>query len=138
MQGYVNLAYDYPVLGAFWTVMWIFLWVIWLIVLFRAVADVFRAHDMKGWTKCAWLLFMLIVPFIGVLCYVVVHGADMGKRDIEQQKEWLKARDATLRDYSAAQNPQDHAEQLAKISELRTKGDLTEAEFQQAKAKILQ
>ena len=63
MGSYVNLAYDYPVLGAFWTVMWIFLWVMWIFLLFRVIVDVFRDDSMNGWAKTGWLLFTIVLPF---------------------------------------------------------------------------
>lgn len=135
MDGTVYLAYDYPVLGAFWTVMWIFLWVMWLLLLFRIIVDIFRDHEMNGWAKAAWLLFVLIIPFLGVLVYVIVRGRDMGKREVQQAREQQEAFNAYIR--QTAKEGGTTTDELARLSELKAKGDLTEEEFQQAKQKLL-
>ncbi|MFE3328767.1 PLDc N-terminal domain-containing protein [Streptomyces sp. NPDC059176] len=134
MGGTVYLAYDYPVLGAFWTVMWIFLWVMWLILLFRVIMDLFRDHEMNGWAKAAWLLFVLIVPFLGVLVYVIVRGRDMGKREVQQAREQQEAFNDYIRQTAKGSGTTD---ELARLSELKAKGDLSDEEFQQAKQKLL-
>ncbi|MEV1050229.1 SHOCT domain-containing protein [Streptomyces sp. NPDC049887] len=130
----VYLAYDYPVLGAFWTVMWIFLWVVWLVLLFRVFVDIFRDHEMSGWAKAAWLIFMLLIPFLGVLVYVIVRGRDMGKREIQHAQEQQEAFNAYIRQTAKDAGPGD---ELARLSELKAKGDLSEEEFQRAKDKLL-
>ncbi|TJZ42220.1 SHOCT domain-containing protein [Streptomyces piniterrae] len=134
MDAYVTIAYDYPVLGAFWTVMWIFLWVMWLMVLFRVIADVFRDRKLSGWAKFGWLLFVLLIPFLGVLVYVIARGKGMGEREIQHARHQQEAFDAYVRE--AAGKP-GGADELAKLSELKAKGDLSEAEFERAKEKIL-
>ncbi|MFF4369196.1 SHOCT domain-containing protein [Streptomyces sp. NPDC001594] len=134
----VDLAYDYPVLGAFWTVMWIFLWVMWLILLFRVVVDVFRDHAMSGWVKAAWLIFLFLIPFLGVLVYVIVRGRDMGKREIKHVQEQQEAFNAYIRETAASPSPaKATADDLVKLSDLRAKGELSEEEFRQAKEKLL-
>lgn len=137
MAGDLVLAYDYPVLGAFWTVMWIFLWIIWLMLLFRIIIDIFRDHEMSGWAKTAWLLFVLIIPFLGVLVYVIVRGNQMGKREIRHAQEQQAAVDTYIRETAGSPDAGSGADELAKLSELKAKGDLSEEEFQRAKAKIL-
>ncbi|TQK45548.1 phospholipase D-like protein [Streptomyces sp. SLBN-118] len=137
MAGDLVLAYDYPVLGAFWTVMWIFLWIMWLMLLFRVIIDLFRDHEMNGWAKTGWLLFVLIIPFLGVLVYVLVRGKDMGKRDVRQAQEQQAAMDDYIRETAGAGGTKGGADELAKLSELKARGDLSEAEFQAAKEKIL-
>jgi len=135
MDGYMFLAYDYPVLGAFWTVMWIFLWIFWLALLFRIIADIFRDHDMGGWAKTGWLLFVLVIPFLGVFVYVIARGKDMGKREIRHAQEQQEAFNAYIR--KAATGDGTPGDDLAKLSDLKAKGELSEAEFQRAKEKIL-
>jgi len=78
------LAYDYPLLGVFWTMLIFFLWVAWLVVLFRVFADIFRSHQMGGFAKALWSIFVLFVPFLGVFIYLIVHGKDMTQRDIAE------------------------------------------------------
>ncbi|MER5811842.1 SHOCT domain-containing protein [Streptomyces sp. NPDC002033] len=136
MDASVYLAYDYPVLGAFWTVMWIFLWVLWLILLFRIIVDLFRDHEMNGWLKAVWLLFLLLIPFLGVLVYVIARGKNMGRREIKHAQEQQEALNSYIRETAGTTGKNTTAE-LARLSELKAKGDLTEAEFQQAKQKLL-
>ena len=78
------LAADYPFLDIVGTMLIFFAWVIWFWILIRVLVDVFRRHDISGWGKAGWTLFMIVVPFLGVLIYLIAHGQDMGKRDIEQ------------------------------------------------------
>ena len=80
------LAYDYPLLGLFWTFLWFFIWIAWIVLLFRVFADLFRNHEMSGWGKALWSIFVILVPFLGVLVYRIAHGHDMQKRDIETAK----------------------------------------------------
>ncbi|MFD9225227.1 SHOCT domain-containing protein [Streptomyces sp. NPDC060064] len=135
MDGDLVLAYDYPVLGAFWTVMWIFLWVMWLMLLFRIIIDIFRDHEMSGWAKTGWLIFVLIIPFLGVLVYVIARGKDMGKRELEHAQAQRSAMDSYIRETAGGAGA--GVDQLAKLSELKAKGDISEAEFERAKEKLL-
>lgn len=136
MDGSVYLAYDYPVLGAFWTVMWIFLWVMWLFLLFRIVVDVFRDHEMGGWAKAAWLVFLILIPFLGVLVYVIARGKYMGKREIQHAQEQQEAFNAYIRETAKAPGKAT-ADDLFRLSELKARGELSEEEYQQAKQKLL-
>ncbi|GAA2652582.1 SHOCT domain-containing protein [Streptomyces lunalinharesii] len=135
MAGHVNLAYDYPVLGAFWTAMWVFLWIMWVILLFRVVLDVFRDDTMNGWAKAGWLVFVLVLPFLGVFVYVVVRGRDMGRREQQHVRAQREEVERYLRD--TAGTGTSAADQLAKLSEIRARGDLSDEEFARAKEKIL-
>ena len=78
------LAYDYPILGLFWTMFIFFLWFAWLMLLFRVFADIFRSPDMGGGLKALWSIFVILVPFLGVLVYVIVRGHSMTEHDIDQ------------------------------------------------------
>jgi len=128
------LAYDYPLLGVFWTMLYFFLWVIWLILLFRVIGDVFRSHDMGGFAKALWLIFVILVPFLGVLIYVIVRGRHMAQRDMEQMKSQQDAFDAYVRQTAGTSSS---ADELAKLADLRDRGVITDAEFQAQKAKAL-
>lgn len=135
----MNLAYDYPVLGAFWTVMWIFLWVLWLVLLFRIIGDIFRDDTLSGWGKTGWLIFVVVLPFLGVFVYVLARGKGMGERERRHARAQQQALDDYIRETAGgAAAPGNEAEQLAKLSEIRAKGDISDAEFQRAKEKILQ
>ena len=72
-------SYSYPLLGAFWTIFIIFLWVIWFWVLITVFINIFRSQDLSGWGKALWFLFVLLIPLIGVLVYLIVRGGEMGR-----------------------------------------------------------
>lgn len=133
MGGQVVLAYDYPVLGVFWSAMWVFLWVLWIFLLFRIVVDIFRDDSMNGMGKMGWLLFVVLLPFVGVFAYVVARGSGMGTREQQHAKSDQRAFDSYIRRTAGG----SEAEQLAKLSELRATGHLSDDEFQRAKEKVL-
>ena len=127
------LAYDYPILGLFWTMMIFFLWIAWIILLFRVFADIFRS-DMGGGAKALWSIFVILAPFLGVFIYVIVNGRKMGEHDIAN----AQAREAEMQAYirQTAGSAGD-ADELAKLAALRDQGVLTEEEFSAQKAKLL-
>ncbi|MCX4706768.1 SHOCT domain-containing protein [Streptomyces sp. NBC_01373] len=137
MDSYVSLAYDYPVLGAFWTVMWIFLWVMWIFLLFRVIVDIFRDDSLGGAAKTGWLVFTIVLPFLGVFVYVMARGKDMGKREQAHVKAQLDETNRYIREAVGATGPASEAEQLAKLSEIRARGDISDEEFRRAKEKVL-
>jgi energy-coupling factor transporter transmembrane protein EcfT len=129
------LAYDYPILGVFWTMLWIFLWIIWIFILFRVIFDIFRSHDMGGWAKAGWLIFVIILPFIGVFVYLIARGHSMAERDAQRAQQQQEQFNAYVRD--AAASSSSSADELNKLADLKAKGVITDAEFEQQKAKIL-
>ncbi|NUP39939.1 MAG: SHOCT domain-containing protein [Streptomyces sp.] len=133
----VYLAYDYPVLGAFLTAMWVFLWVLWIFLLFRIVVDIFRDDDMSGWAKTGWLVFVVILPFLGVFVYVCVRGAGMGRREARHARSQREEFDAYVRKTAGTGQGGSRADELAKLADMKNSGHLTEEEFQRAKEKIL-
>ncbi|MBW5483213.1 SHOCT domain-containing protein [Streptomyces bambusae] len=137
MEGLVPLAYDYPVLGVFWTTLWIFLWVLWFFLLFKVILDIFRDHDLNGWAKAGWLVFVLVLPFLGVFVYVVARGKNMGRRELQHAQDQQQAMDDYIR-RTAGSAGASEADQLARLSELKARGDITEEEYQQAKQRVLQ
>ena len=78
------IAADYPFMDVFWSMVLFFLWFAWLLLLFRIFADIFRRHDISGWGKAAWCFFVIVLPFLGVLVYLIAEGKDMANRDVEQ------------------------------------------------------
>lgn len=121
-------------LDFFWFMLWFFLWVIWLFLLFRVFGDIFRS-DSSGVAKAGWIIFVIVLPFLGVLVYLIVNGTGMGERDVAT----MQAAEQAQRDYiqSVAGSGASSAEQLEKLAALRDKGVITEAEFTAQKAKIL-
>jgi len=129
------LAYDYPLLGVFWTFLVFMLWVVWLIMLFKIFADIFRSHDMGGWAKALWSIFVIILPFLGVLIYLIVRGGSMAQRDIADAQAQQAAFDAYVR--QTAGSGGGTADELAKLADLRDRGVITAAEFDAQKASLL-
>jgi heme exporter protein D len=128
------LAYDYPLLGLFWSMMIFFLWVAWIILLFRVFADIFRSHDMGGFAKALWSIFVILLPFLGVFIYVIVNGRAMGERDIAIAQQ----REAEFQTYvRQTAGTGGAADELTKLAALRDSGALTDAEFAAQKAKLL-
>ncbi len=128
-------AYDYPLLGAFWTILWIFIWIMWIFLLFRIIVDIFRSHDMGGFAKALWLIFVLILPFLGVFVYVIARGHGMGERDMAIAQARNDQFNAYVRE--AASTGGGTADELAKLADLRERGVITDAEFAAQKAKLL-
>lgn len=129
------LAYSFPLLGVFLSLLFLFLWIIWIFLLVRVVADIFRSPDLGGFAKVAWMALVIVLPYLGVFVYVVARGAGMTERDLERARANEAAVQAYIR--AAAGRALSAADELATLSDLRAKGDLTDAEFQAAKAKLL-
>ncbi|MDX3801158.1 SHOCT domain-containing protein [Streptomyces sp. AK04-3B] len=138
MSGDTYLAYDYPLLSAFWTMMVFFLWIMWFVLLFRVVVDIFRDDDLSGWAKGGWLVFCVVLPFLGVFVYVVARGKHMGRREIRQAQEQQQAFDSYIRETAkGADRPSSSVDELARLSEIRARGDITDEEFDKAKQLVL-
>ncbi|GAA2716823.1 MULTISPECIES: SHOCT domain-containing protein [Streptomyces] len=137
MSASVYLAYDYPLLGAFWTILWIVLWVWWFILLFRVIADIFRDDRLGGWAKAGWLVLTILLPFLGVLLYVLARGRGMGARERSHARAQQEAIDQYIRETAGTPGTRSQADELAKLSEIRARGDITDEEFRRAKEKIL-
>ena len=131
------LAADYPFLDILGTMLIFFAWVIWFWILIRVFADVFRRHDISGWGKAAWILFTVFLPFLGVLVYLIAHGQDMGKRDIEQARAQQSAVDDYIKSVAAPGGGGGAASEIANAKSLLDSGAITQAEFDSLKAKAL-
>ena len=127
-------AYDYPFLGLMWSMLIFFLWIAWFFLLFRVIADVFRSHDMGGLAKALWLIFVIILPFLGVFVYIIARGNEMTRNDMER----AQAQEQAFRSYvQQTAGTGGSADELVKLADLRDRGVITQAEFDQQKAKIL-
>ena len=129
-------SWSYPLLDIFWTILEIFLWVIWFWILITVFIDIFRSHDLSGWGKAGWFVFVLIIPLIGVLVYLIVRGDSMHERQMQRAQQ----EDTELRNYIRQAAGTSHpatADELEKLASLRDRGVISAAEFDQAKAKIL-
>ncbi|MFJ3519363.1 SHOCT domain-containing protein [Streptomyces sp. NPDC090131] len=130
----LNLAADYPLLNMFWTMMMVFLWVLWFFLLFRIIGDIFRDDELSGWGKAGWLILVILVPFLAVFVYVIARGRGMGKRELKQAQRNEEQFRSYVRQRAGADSA---AEELSRLAELKNRGEITEAEFQQAKNKVL-
>ena len=126
---------DYPVLNLFWTMFEIFAFVVWFWLLFMILTDVFRSRDLSGWGKAGWTIFVIFLPLIGILTYLIIRGPSMHERSAQQARQ----QDEAFRSYvqEAAGSPPSSADQLAKLADLRQRGVITANEFEQQKAKVL-
>ncbi|WP_406725648.1 PLDc N-terminal domain-containing protein [Streptomyces sp. GD-15H] len=132
------LAYDYPLLGAFWTMLQLFLWVTWFVLLFRVVVDIFRDDSLSGWAKTGWMIFVIVLPFLGVFVYVIARGRNIGRRQIAQARAQQEAFDSYIRETAAGRGGQTvTVDELHRLSEIRSRGDLTDEEFDRAKELVL-
>ena len=127
-------SYSYPLLGAFWTILEIFLWVLWIWILIYVFIDIFRSHDLSGWAKALWFIFVLFIPLIGVLVYLIARGGSMQERAQQQARQQDKEFRAFVQDAAGSGNT---ADQLTKLAELRDRGVITAEEFEREKAKVL-
>jgi uncharacterized small protein (DUF1192 family) len=112
----------------------IFFFVIWIWILITILTDLFRDHELSGWAKAAWVLFLVVVPFLASLIYLIARGGGMRDRTIKAQADAKKHFDEYVRQQAHATSP---AEELHKLAELKDKGALSQDEFDRAKAKLL-
>ena len=123
----------YPLLNAFWTMLYFFIWILWIFLVIRVIFDIFRSRDLSGWGKAAWLILVVIVPFLGVFIYVIARGGKMHERDVQQ----ANAQNEAMQSYVREAAGQNSADQLAKLADLHNKGVINDQEFEREKAKIL-
>ena len=128
------LGSNYPLLNAFWTILYFFIFFLWLMILFRVIWDVFRSHDLGGWGKAGWLLFILVLPFLGVFVYLIARGGSMHERDARVAQAQSQALRSWMQDGGAGVST---ADELAKLADLREKGVINDNEFDRAKSKLL-
>ena len=126
-------AADYPFMDVFWTMMVFFFWVIWIWILVTVLVDLFRRHDISGWGKTAWALFVIVLPYLGVFVYLITQGKHMAERRAEEIRASRAAFDDHVRSVAAT----DPSDQIAKAKELLDSGAIDQAEFDQLKRKAL-
>lgn len=118
----------------FWSMLWFFLFFIWIWLLITLFADIFRSQDLGGWGKALWCIFIIFLPFLGVLVYLIARGSSMQERAMQAAADQEKAFRGYVQDVAGSGGG---AEELAKLADLRDRGIISEEEFQQAKAKAL-
>ncbi len=127
---------NYPLLDVFLSMLYFFLWILWIMLLFWIILDIFRSDDLSGWAKAGWLIFVIILPLLGILVYLIARGHSMGERQARQAEAQDKAFRAYVKD-AAGSDGTSQSDELAKLASLHDKGVINDQEFAQAKAKIL-
>ena len=119
----------------FWSMLWFFLFFIWIWLLIIVFSDIFRSPDLSGWGKALWSIFIIIVPYLGVFVYLIARGHKMQEHALQQAQQ----QDAAMRQYvqNVTASSGGTADEIARLADLRDKGVISDAEFQQAKAKAL-
>lgn len=128
------LAADYPFLDVMWTILVFFVWVAWFMLLFRVFADIFRRRDLSGWGKTGWIIFTVVLPFLGVFVYLIAQGREMTERSLERTGAQRAQFDEYVRD--TARNG-GSAGQIAEAKQLLDNGAITASEFETLKQKAL-
>jgi Phospholipase_D-nuclease N-terminal/Short C-terminal domain len=126
------IAADYPFLDVLWTMIIFFAWVTWIWIAITVFTDVFRRHDISGWGKAAWVVFVIVAPFLGVLVYLIAQHDGMRERSMKQAQEQRAAFDQYVRESAGGS-----AAEIAKAQELLDKGAINQAEFDRIKQRAL-
>ena len=127
-------VFEFTVWDSFVTILWFFLFVIWIWLLITVFGDIFRSDDLSGGGKALWLIFVILLPYLGVFVYLIARGKEMGEhrmRDMAQREEQMRS---YVKDVAGSSSTADEIERLA---QLQASGAITEEEFRQAKAKLL-
>ena len=125
---------QYPILAAFWWMLMFFLFVVWIFILFHVIVDIFRSHDMGGFAKALWLLFIIVAPFLGVLIYLIERGHKMAQHQVQAAQQQRAEFDAYVRQTAGGGST---ADELAKLADLKAKGSISDADSAAATAKVL-
>ena len=128
------LASSYPFLEVFWTMLIFFAFVVWIWILFTVIADIFRRHETSGFVKVAWIVFIIVLPYLGVFVYLIAEHKGMTERSVKQQESSKAEMDEYVKSVAGAPDP---AEQIAKAKSLLDQGTISQAEFDQIKQKAL-
>ena len=129
-------SYQYPILDFFLTMLYFFLFVIWIWLLIMVFTDIFRSRDIGGWAKALWSIFIIILPFLGVFVYLIARGGKMHERQAQEAAAQQQAFDQYVQQ-TAGTAGESTADQLHKLADLKNQGVLTEEEFQSEKSKLL-
>jgi len=127
-------TYNYPILSLIWMMFCFFVFVLWIWLLISVFMDIFRSHDLGGAAKALWVLFVIVLPFLGVLVYLIVRGGSMHERDVKQAEHQQAAFDAYVKKVAGSES---NVDSLAKLADLKERGVITDAEFESEKAKLL-
>jgi hypothetical protein len=126
---------NYPLWNLFLTMLWLFIWIVLIFLVIRAIMSILRSRDLSGWGKVGWLAFVILVPFIGVFAYLIARGAHLAG---EQVADPTGPQNEAYRAYDRFESRGKHSgDELTKLADLRDRGVITDAEFQKGKTQIL-
>jgi predicted PurR-regulated permease PerM len=128
------VAADYPFLDFLWSMLLIFLWIAWFFILFRVIIDIFRRHELSGFGKVLWLIFVILLPFLGVFVYIIVEGRKMGERDMREAQAAQSQFDSYVKSVATSGGA---AGEIERAKSLLDSGAITQQEFDAIKAKAL-
>jgi Short C-terminal domain/Phospholipase_D-nuclease N-terminal len=126
------IAADYPFMDVFWSILIFFSWLIWIWIAITVFADLFRRDDIGGWGKAGWVIFVIVLPFLGVLVYLIAQHDGMRDRSVRQAEAQKQAFDQYVREAAGGS-----ADEIAKAKELLDSGAITQEEFDALKRKAL-
>ena len=128
------IAASYPFLDVLWTMVIFFIWILWFTLLFRVWGDIFRRHDLSGWGKTGWLIFTIVLPFLGVFIYLITQNEAMTKRDIDRAQAQRAQFDDYVRETATSGGA---TAEIEKAKGLLDSGAISQAEFDALKQKAL-
>ena len=131
------LAADYPFLDLMWTMLIFFIWILWFWLLFTVFADIFRRHDISGWMKAAWLIFTILLPFLGVFVYLITQNNGMTERNLERARAQKAQFDDYVRETAGGSGGGGAAAEIERAKTLLDSGAITQSEFDAIKQKAL-
>lgn len=126
---------EMPLLDLFWAMLWFFLFFVWIWLLITLFADIFRSEDLSGWGKAGWTIFIVVLPWLGVLIYLIARGKSMTERAMKQAADQEKAMRSYVQEVSSSSS--SVADEIGKLAALRDQGVLTAEEFNAQKAALL-
>src|SRR3954469_20967666 len=134
LGGHVVVASDYPFVDVMWTMVVFFVWIAWFMLLFRIIGDIFRRRDVGGGAKTLWLIFVILLPFLGVFVYLIAENAGMTQRDMERAQEQQTRMNAYVRSVGATGGP---AAEIEKAKALLDSGAISQSDYDVIKTKAL-
>jgi len=128
------LAAEFGTGQVFWSILWFFLFFVWIMMIFTIFGDIIRSDDMGGVAKAIWVIFIIFLPFLGIFAYLIIRGGKMGERQMKAAQAQESAVQDYIRTTAGSASP---AEQLTQLADLHTAGKLSDSEYASAKSKII-
>ena len=130
----MNSVWEFTVWESFLTMLWFFLFVIWIWLLIMVFSDIFRSHELSGWGKALWLIFVILMPYLGVFVYLIARGKEMSEHRIQDAQQREQQMRSYVQDVAGSGSA---ASEIERLAALQAQGTITEEEFRAAKAKLL-